>query len=391
VRVPNTFRPGTQVQVILSWRNAQQVDVSLVPVRLIDVINPPATAEGDWIGTLQPRKGEPLRRQQLTAPEARPYYAVTRVARFDESLPAGAYVVVARAGDLEKRSLLLVTESALVLKATSTQALLYACSSVTGAPIAGATLVLWTRPADSDGAWSAHPASTGSEGMVLLDLAAAAGGPMERDIVAAMYSGEQQAYVTHFPGSGEAVATEDRWNFAVFPDKSVYRLGEEIRWLVVARKDVPQATSRMPDGEELRFRLLGPDDYELSSGTLRTNAYGTAWSSVSLPRPRLRTVRTARARPSRNPPCPWGITASNCSDPTMASRSTRPTSAVSNRSCHRTTASRFRATWATTAPRSAWARQCAAPCRWNTPTAAWPRTCLCSSPSTGGSTMPTRT
>ncbi|NIQ03061.1 MAG: hypothetical protein GWO19_22590, partial [Nitrospinaceae bacterium] len=63
----------------------------------------------------------------------------------DKKLPPGAYIIEATGNGQTTRDLILVTDAALVLKASGTQALVYFCDVQNGAPLPQAQVSLWER------------------------------------------------------------------------------------------------------------------------------------------------------------------------------------------------------------------------------------------------------
>lgn len=291
IEVPNTFRPGTQAQVSVRWRNAAQVELTLHSVKLVEAMVPPNGDATDWMRQLQVRKPEPVRLLTLSDGPARPYYPVTQTARFDEMLAPGAYVVIAKAGDMERRDLLLVTEAAVVLKASDAQALVYVANSITGAPLGGADVAVWSRLVGGAGSWTQQTASAGAEGVAVLDLSPVG----EQEIIAAASNGDHQAYATLIAPPVENQPGDTRWQLAVYPDKSVYRLGETAHlWGVV--RTVSNSAVQVPPATSLAYRITGPGDQVIDSGTFAPDAFGTFWRELPLPHPLPRTVQEQQPR-----------------------------------------------------------------------------------------------
>ena len=283
VFVTHAYLPGSEPQINLNWRNAEEVEVSLYPVDLNEAVrfaNPKKRSLHGWVDTIDTREMDPWHSFTLDQEAERPYYPLTEQHRLDLEIPAGAYIVEADGGSSagKTRDILLVTDAALVLKSTENEVLAYFCDSFTGAPLEEAQVVLWERGFDGRN-WhlSSKSGTTGSDGLALFQLS---GKREHREYFAAARHEDRQAFALsqgYYYGNFQDL----QWQVYAYTDRPAYRPGSTAQWKVIARQHDADSY-RVPTDEQIRFTITDPRGQKVDDGVLRLNAFGAAWGETAL-------------------------------------------------------------------------------------------------------------
>ncbi|MCD8481889.1 MAG: hypothetical protein LR015_03960 [Verrucomicrobia bacterium] len=142
VLVSSAFRPQSEVQFVLRFRNSPQVRVRLDPIQLADAKN--HTGEDFNFNHWPIPSSDPHWQQTVEVQPRLPHYPVEQTIRVAD-LPAGAWLVTAIAGDERQSELLLVSDLALVIQSQEADALVFAADAVTGTPSAGTEMAVLLR------------------------------------------------------------------------------------------------------------------------------------------------------------------------------------------------------------------------------------------------------
>ena len=144
--VPNIFLPGSEIEYYLSWRNTKQIQLSLYKVDLTKDVHFEANdSSGNWLQNISVSGKKPSKSWVKDTQDKGDHKPGQESLRLDEKLPAGAYLLEAQAGENSARDLILVTDTALVLKTSGRKALLYYANALSGSPISGAKLRIWGK------------------------------------------------------------------------------------------------------------------------------------------------------------------------------------------------------------------------------------------------------
>jgi uncharacterized protein YfaS (alpha-2-macroglobulin family) len=281
--VGQAFLPGSEIGYQLSWRNVERVDLALYPVdlaRAVEFRNKGQDAQNDesssqWLQAIDlsdVEKRAAWSHATKDTGEHRPGSAELRMA---EKLAPGAYVLEARAGGASARDIVLVSSTAIVLKAAGDQALVWLVDALTSEPVPGADVALWERYYDgSQWRWRAQHFSTGEDGTVLASLTR---GQSTTELFLAATKGSRSAFT--LGGTSGSRSGEPPWRIYAFTDRSTYRPGDRVEWKVIARtrKDGAYAT---PAGRKLEYEISDPKGAVAGKGDLALNAFGSAWASL---------------------------------------------------------------------------------------------------------------
>jgi hypothetical protein len=151
VMVENIFLPESELRFVLNARNVKRADFALYKVQLtqdVRFIKNPDDEEGEadnetWLQKLPLAGRVPVKTWSKNLDSEVDHKPISEQVRIEGKLPVGAYLLEAKAGTLNARELILITDVSVVLKASGKQALVYFCNALTGAPVANASAVLW--------------------------------------------------------------------------------------------------------------------------------------------------------------------------------------------------------------------------------------------------------
>jgi alpha-2-macroglobulin len=279
VSATNVFLPDSEIQVYLNWRNVKQVALDLYPVNLprdLQLSGKKADA-GYWIQQINLSGSKSLQSWVKETGDKGDYRPGQETIRLNGKLPMGAYVIEARNGSVSARDLLLVTDTALVLKASGKQALAYYCNALTGAPLARATVKLGENYSNgNEWIWRESLKETNQDGIALFDLADA----QHRGQLIAVAAGDNRQA---FSAGYSQVDYRDRqpWRIYAFTDRPAYRPNETAQWKFIARKYQDSVYST-PANQTIVFDIYDPRGARVKEGKAELNAFGSAWGSLEL-------------------------------------------------------------------------------------------------------------
>jgi len=280
--VSQAFLPGSEVSYSISWRNVARVNLALYPVDLVrDLRLDGREPDGNggiqgaaWLSNLDLSR---LERQTAWTHETKdngdhvPGAAQLRV---ETKLAPGAYVLEAKGGGRSARELVLVSSTAIFVKATGAEALLWVADALTSEPVAGADVAFWERYHDgSTWRWVSQSLKTSEDGTVLAKLARHAN---HSEIFTAASKGERAAFA--LAGSSWQSRNEDPWKIYAFTDRSTYRPGSSVEWKVVARTR-SKGSYATPVGAKIEYEIADPRGTIVSKGDLALNPFGSAWAT----------------------------------------------------------------------------------------------------------------
>jgi uncharacterized protein YfaS (alpha-2-macroglobulin family) len=276
----NFFLPGSEIQFNLNWRNVKKIGFDLYKV---DLTRDVEMGSGEWIrGWIQSINldaRQPLKSWSRETEDKGDYRPGSEVVRLDSKLPVGAYVLKASTGKVNARDLILVTDTSLVLKTTSKQALVYFCNALNGAPIAEASVSLWESSYDYQSRmWISKRAAkqTNAEGIAVFDVTA---NRNNVQLFVSAINGERQAFSL---GNSYSYGRQDQpWRIYAFTDRPAYRPKEKAHWKLIARQYNGSVYST-PANQTLEFQISDPRGSKVKEGKITLNAFGSAWGSLEL-------------------------------------------------------------------------------------------------------------
>ena len=279
VTVANIFLPDSEIQIQLIWRNLKQVALTLYPVNLprdLQLSDKKAQA-GNWIQQIDLSGSKKLQEWNKDTTDKGDHRPGQETVRLNSKLPVGAYVVEARNGNVNARDLLLVTDTALVLRASGKQALAYYCNAMSGAPLTRATIKLGEQHL-KDGVWIWRESvkETNQDGIALFDLTDV---QHHGQLIAVAASDNRQAFSAGYSQSN--YRDQQPWRIYAFTDRPAYRPNEIAQWKFIARK-YQASTYSTPARQTIEFEISDPHGAKVKEGKAELNAFGSAWGSLEL-------------------------------------------------------------------------------------------------------------
>ena len=281
VAVANAFNPGAEVQYQVHWRNLESVEIALYPINLAADVNfeDPDHGPWQWTEAVDLSDLEAFKTLTLDREPKQAYYPMSETMRMDTEIPAGAYLVVASGDGEQARDLLLVTDATLVLKTSQRQALGYFCDAVSGAPIAGASWLVWERIRKGNTwKWRRHTLDAGGEdGLGVFqfqddtDL---------RELFISAVVDDKQAFALT-TGIYSSHQSEFTWRVYAYTDRPAYRPGETVSWKAIAR-EYDGLSYHIPADARLKYRIQDPRGSNVEEGTVALNDFGSFWGKLSL-------------------------------------------------------------------------------------------------------------
>ena len=275
VQVSNVFLPDSEVEFDLAWRNVTSIGLSLSAIDLTRDAH--LDAAPNWLASITTPPSARLRTWKKETEDKGDHEPGVARVRIDPKLPPGAYLLQADGGGTAERALVLITDATVVIRSDASKAVVFACSALTGAPIANARVRLWERHGENgrDVARS-FDATTNADGLAEVGL--------ERTqymnlFVAIAQGNGRQAFVEMWKGA--QYGARDQWRIYAFTDRPAYRPEETVQWKFTARRFEGQ-TPTNPAGAVIQYTISDPRGTKVSDGTAKLNAFGSAWGSLDL-------------------------------------------------------------------------------------------------------------
>jgi uncharacterized protein YfaS (alpha-2-macroglobulin family) len=287
IGVANIFLPTSELQFGLNARNINKVSFVLYRIDLTRDVRFTRSAEDEdaeaaeenasWIQRLPTAGHEVVKTWVKELPDKGQHRPFSEQLRIEGKLPVGAYLLEARSGNLSARDLLLVTDSAIVLKTTAKQAVVFFANALSGAPIANAPVVLWeSYYQNNKWHWRKLRQTTNNDGLATFAL------KNENNsrglFVAAAATNNSQAFSN---GYANYINPSDGWRIYAFTDRPAYRPKETVQWKFIARK-LNNGAYSTPSDQVVEYQITDPRGAKVSEGKATLNAFGSAWSSFEL-------------------------------------------------------------------------------------------------------------
>jgi hypothetical protein len=277
VFVPAQFRPETEVNFFVRWRNLDRPTIYLWPLPTASV------GEGifdQWKHFTPPPGLLPIADLDLTLEPRAPFRPVQERVRISQPLEPGAYLVEARAGDEIERELLLVNDLVTVIHRTDHQWTLFAGDPESGAPVGDAE---FTRILRWNGEIEEAPdlQLANENGLAEFTLPEGEGSYSQRFVAWAPDRG-----VTVAEGFGFQRATEREGRMVAYTltDRLLYRPGEKVEAKVWVRYPADDGGWALPEpGCTFVYRVRTPNGEVLSEGHPRLAENGAVVFSLDLP------------------------------------------------------------------------------------------------------------
>ncbi|OYT69679.1 MAG: alpha-2-macroglobulin [Chloracidobacterium sp. CP2_5A] len=275
--VGNVFLPGSEIRFGLSWRNVKRIELALYPIDLTRDARPTA-ADSQGLKSIDLAGRQPVKTLARDGEDRGDYRPRQALVTLDGTLPAGAYLLEARAGKLTARELALVTDAALITKADRRRLVVFACSALDGAPIPNMRVMAWLNSYDAQRqtpAWRSLAATTDRDGVATFDALPEGGCAA----VVLASAGARQALCVN--SGGLTVTPGSSWKLYAFTDRAAYRPGDTVQWKLIARQ-MDGKRYQTPAGAALDYELFDPRGEKVAEGRVTLSQFGGAWGEFKL-------------------------------------------------------------------------------------------------------------
>jgi uncharacterized protein YfaS (alpha-2-macroglobulin family) len=272
------FLPDSLIQVNMNWRNIDKVRLSLYKINLAkDVDFSKKKSIRDWKKQINLLNNKKVKSWIEDLENKKEYYPGSKVLELDQKLPLGAYLLEATGGGEKAREIVLVTESALVLKTSGKRALVYFAQSKNGAPLANARVHLHERHyTGRKWVWDDQTSKTDKDGLAAFNLES---DRHNSELFVGAALKDQQAFVTGH--NQRYYHQKDAWKLYVTTDRPAYRPNETAQWKLTART-YDNSVYDTPSNVTLEYEITDPRGSKLKKGKLKLNEFGSAWGSLEL-------------------------------------------------------------------------------------------------------------
>jgi uncharacterized protein YfaS (alpha-2-macroglobulin family)/tetratricopeptide (TPR) repeat protein len=290
----STFLPGSEQEVVLSWRNVKSVQLTLTSVDLPRDAMPEGEGEqleSNWLDAMRTAGGTVVRRWKYETNDRGDYAPGNHHLRITPALPPGAYLLTAAAGAETSRTLVLVTDAHILVHAAGDSLHAFLSDVITGQPIAGANVaVRYVKNQKTVG----RTGQTDADGVARFELPDTYGSVMVAASKGMARQAYHQTYTQHYGRTPDG-----EWRIYAFTDRPAYRPEETVQWKIVARTRKDERWST-PAGAAITYEISDPRGQKVSSGTATLNAFGSFWGELPLTKEMALGVYTVRFRGSNN-------------------------------------------------------------------------------------------
>ncbi|QDU69574.1 MG2 domain-containing protein [Engelhardtia mirabilis] len=275
---PGAFLPGSQVGFGIQTRNVEAVEFALYPIDPARDVHFDASDQSpwSWLSEVDVKGRSPERAWSYATGDVGDYRRRDANLELDPAPELGAYVLVARAGGVEERELILVTDAALVTHAAASDLWLWATRATDGEPLGGVRFDVRARCRvdGGDWVWRERWATADGDGLARIDV----GDARNTQILAFVSTDSGPAYSVLFSSARPDPA---EWGLHVTTDRPAYRPGHEVYFSVMARVLSKDGTWEPPVGRAPRWEIYGPRGEVVASGELDLSTFGTASGSFA--------------------------------------------------------------------------------------------------------------
>lgn len=227
-------------------------------------------------------KGDPIKTWNITPPAKIDQY-VTQDLQLD-ALPAGIYFLTAKSPEgVNDTQVLVATKTALTLKRTTDQVLVWATNIADGSPVNKLLLTFYNAKGETVGT-----GATGTDGLFEGTIKETKGalhviGIRENDIAAVSdewYSGIEPWRFEGVQYQWEPI--KHTYRVYVYTDRPLYRPGQTVYFKAIVRADDDGTYALPPTGTEVRIKVADWQERVLYEKTLKTTAFGSLADSFTI-------------------------------------------------------------------------------------------------------------
>ncbi|MEO8215623.1 MAG: MG2 domain-containing protein [Acidobacteriota bacterium] len=271
VTVSSVFLPTSETAFTMSYRNVPQVEFTVWRVDLTKDVHFDR-GHGDLLQSIVAGASAPFRHWTEKTGDDGHHVPGSKLVRISERLPAGAYLLEGHSGASKARELILVTDATIILKTSGSQALVYVCDAVRGAPLSDSRVVVWESRYENGVNWYSHEATTDGSGLARVTLDSRD----SRSIVVTAANGQRQAFASGYSRATPSPTTN--WRIYAVTDRPAYRPGETVQWKFTGRT-YDGTTYAVPSDRKVQWTVLDPRGAKVLEGSALLNEFGSAWDS----------------------------------------------------------------------------------------------------------------
>ncbi len=282
VLVNYAFRSETEVQFAVRWRNTDQPEIQVYPMNAL-VHVPSVQLHGSAPPPLEHDVPSAYRAVLERTPE-RPHFPVIAPVRLGESLPPGAYAIVARSGELVDWAPLFVTDLVVVTHRTQDEMVAFVADATTGEPRPGvpAHLVLRSASGGTGAVTTEAQGISDADGLISFVWPEAPDGRgWNWHLTVADGEGEGTTALSGYQWNSRRATTEKA--VYLMSDRSLYRPGEIVNiagWL----RERSEGRWQIPDvAEAFSYKLRAVNGEFETAGSLVLSPQGSFAVPVELP------------------------------------------------------------------------------------------------------------
>lgn len=271
---PSVFLPGSEEELLLSWRNVQRVAITIQPVDITKDAKP--AKDRNWLESIR-ASSAPVREWTVETGDKGDHAPGSKRVRIEPKLEPGAYLATSHAGATTASTLILVSDLGIVTHQSATRLDVLTANVMTGEPVANVHVRAWLHVGGgSNPEIRAVDATTNGEGLATLNVAGASGG-----IETLASNGTRQAFTSSYARGWYAAHAAGEWRVYAFTDRPAYRPNETVQWKFLARQRAGGEWTT-PGGQQLDYDITSPRGEKVASGKLTLNAFGSAWGELPL-------------------------------------------------------------------------------------------------------------
>lgn len=274
--VEGVFLPAGDTTFSVHWRNTKNVRYTLTPVELtmaVKITNPDKL--GDWLASIETAGAvAAVSGEFSTGDDGSHNPGSTNIVLKAKPGP-GAYLLQVTGDSAKNRALLLVSDSAVTVRASGKKALVWFTDSTTGKPVAEARVKVWHQYyQNGSNKLRSYERETDSTGVAEFEIGSFGG-----QVFAAAGSGERQAHAETWLGGWNP--EPDGWKIYAVTDRPAYRPEDTVHWKFTARRRESGAY-RTQANVSIYYEITDARSTVVTNGTVKLNTFGSGWGSLPL-------------------------------------------------------------------------------------------------------------
>jgi len=281
------FAPGDKQNIGVRAFRVGRIDMTLYRVPTAHLLDAKKDFRAAYVAGADTSGLVRVQSWQHVTPDGTPFSWREEEMTLPQEAATGAYVLVGRAGRLERRQVFFVSDLSLVVKRSAARMVVWAGSLRTGVPLGDVALYTVSGSSnngiDTGRDWLVTVAAARARRMVtnpdgLAEIPMTGEGAGSRRLVAVSES--RGIAVVESPLSNYSAKRGDA--LFLFTERPIYRPGQTLYWKAFARRAVGESYV-LPDRTATRLTLSGPTGAALEIAPVGLSTNGAADGAVELP------------------------------------------------------------------------------------------------------------